>query len=145
MNTEVIHDIEDATELHEVYQTHWWFDDRSLEEVRLSLEESDEVFGIRDATNGTLVGSCRVLTDYTFMAKILDVIVAESYRRQGVGSELIRAVTSHPPLAAVDVMMLNCREGIAPFYEQLGFEVHDMIDQNRSSEGQEDYYVMVHR
>lgn len=139
MKMDVVDDIEDAAELQDVYETHWWFDGRSVEDIQQSLKESDEVFGIRDASDGTLVASYRVLTDYTFTGKILDVIVAESHRRQGVGAELIRAVTSHATLAAVDELTLTCREGIAPFYEQLGFEVHDMIDQDRRREGQEDY------
>lgn len=145
MKMDVVHDIEDAAELQEVYETHWWFEDRSREDIQQSLQESDEVFGIREASDNKLVASCRVLTDYTFTGKILDVIVAEPYRRQGVGSELLRAVTSHPRLATVDELTLNCREGITPFYQRLGFEVHDMIDQDRASEGQEDYYVMVYR
>jgi ribosomal protein S18 acetylase RimI-like enzyme len=144
MKMDVVHEIEDVEELHAVYQTHWWFADRSLEDIRQSLKESDEVFGIRDASEERLVASCRVLTDYTFTGKILDVIVAESYRRQGVGSALIRAVTSHPQLAAVEELTLNCREGIAPFYERLGFEVHEMIQQGRARATEEDYYVMVY-
>lgn len=145
MQTDVVHDIEDARELQALYETHWWFEGRSLEDIRQSLAQSDEVFGVRDRADGTLIASCRVLTDYTFTGKVLDVIVAEPHRRQGVGSELLRAATSHPSLAAVDELTLTCREGLTPFYEEVGFDVHEMIQQNRSSQGQEDYYVMVYR
>lgn len=144
MKHNVVHSSLNAPELQELYQTHWWFDGRSVENIRQSLRGSDEVFGVRDASDETLVASCRVLTDYTFTGKILDVIVAESRRRQGLGSELMRAVTSHPPLAALEELTLNCREGIVPFYEQVGFEVHDMIDRSRGSAEHEDYYVMVY-
>lgn len=143
MTTRVVTNLEDPEELHAVYQTHWWFEGRDLDRIQQSLRHSDEVFGIRTSESQRLVAACRVLTDYTYTGKILDVIVAGSHRREGIGTELMQAVTEHDRLAEVQELTLNCREGLVPFYEQCGFRVHEMIRQERRGP-EEDYYVMVY-
>lgn len=143
METNVVYDIENSQELQELYQTHWWFEGRELERIRRSVKQSDVFIGLRDIGTGRLVASCRVITDYVYTGKILDVIVAESVRRQGLGKELMEAVTDYSGVRDVDELTLNCREGIAPFYEECGFEVHDMINEPREGMG-EDYYVMMY-
>lgn len=143
MKTNVVYSTEDARELQELYQTHWWFEGRELERIRRSVEHTDEFVALRDGETERLVASCRVITDYVYTGKILDVIVAESVRGQGLGTELMEAVKNHPKLQDVDELTLNCREGIAPFYETCDFRVHEMIGEHREGTG-EDYYVMVH-
>jgi GNAT superfamily N-acetyltransferase len=144
MNTRVVTDLDEATELRAVYQTHWWFEGRELERIRRSIRHSDEVFGIRECEDGNLVATCRVITDYVYTGKILDVIVAASHRREGLGTELLSAVTESERLAAVTELTVNCREGLVPFYEECGFQVHEMISRDRSGP-EEDYYVMVYQ
>ena len=51
--------------------------------------------------------------------------------------------SDHPELQDVEELTLNCREGLAPFYEACGFRLHDMIEEGRDGSG-EDYYVMVY-
>lgn len=143
MDTAVVHEIEDPEELLELYGSHWWFDDRDAEDVRRSLAGSDEVVGLRDAERGRLVASGRVITDYVYTGKVLDVIVDEPLRGRGLRRRLMDAITGHPALQDVDELTLNCREGVAPFYEACGFEVHEMIEDRRDGSG-EDYYVMVY-
>lgn len=55
----------------------------------------------------------------------------------------MEAVTVHPKLQHVDELTVNCREGVAPFYEACGFQVHEMI-QGHNDQAREDYYVMVY-
>lgn len=143
METDVVYDVESPQELKELYQTHWWFEGRELDKIRRSVEQADEFIGLRATETGQLLASCRIITDYVYTGKVLDVIVAEPVRRQGVGTELLTAITEHPELQDVDELTLNCREGIAPFYEECGFQVHEMIKEHRDGTG-EDYYVMVY-
>lgn len=143
MNTRVVTSLDDPEELRAVYQTHWWFEGRELDRIQQSIRHSDEVFGIRDCADQQLLATCRVITDYTYTGKILDVIVADPYRGRGIGTELMSAVTSSDRLADVTELTVNCREGLVPFYEKCGFRVHEMISQTRSGPD-EDYYVMVH-
>lgn len=138
----MVYELEDLEELRDLYRTHWWFADRDLERVRRSLKHTDEFVGLRESVAGRLVASCRVITDYTYTGKVLDVIVDEPLRRQGLGRELMAAVTDHPELQDVEELTLNCREGVAPFYRACGFRVHEMIDRGDGTD--EDYFVMVY-
>lgn len=117
----------DLADLHECYRSYAWWDDRTLEDVRTALENTDVVAGLRDEDTGELVAAGRVLTDFVYYGKIYDVIVAESHRGDGLGRDLLDAIVSHPDLADVDVLTLDCREGLVPFYEDCGFERHEMI------------------
>lgn len=143
MNTRVLTTLDDPEELRAVYETHWWFAGRDLDSIQQSIRHSDEVFGVRNCKDQELLATCRVITDYTFTGKILDVIVAEQHRGKGIGTELMTAVTDTDRLADVRELTVNCREGVVPFYEQCGFRVHEMISHSRSGP-EEDYYVMVY-
>jgi predicted GNAT family N-acyltransferase len=68
-----------------------------------------------------LVGFARVLTDYTHIAVVLDVIVDESRRGSGLGGALLDAVVNHPELAAVRSLELVCQPELIPFYRRWGF------------------------
>ncbi|RKD94817.1 GNAT family N-acetyltransferase [Halopiger aswanensis] len=117
----------DLADLHERYRNYAWWDDRSLEDVRTALENTDVVAGLRDERTGELVAAGRVLTDFVYYGKIYDVIVAESHRGEGLGRDLLEAIVSHPDLENLEVLTLDCREGLVPFYEDCGFERHEMI------------------
>jgi predicted GNAT family N-acyltransferase len=75
--------------------------------------------------DGELVAAARVLTDYTYYAKVYDVIVAADSRGEGHGERLLEAVVDHPDLQAVDGLALSCRAGLVRFYESVGFERFD--------------------
>jgi predicted GNAT family N-acyltransferase len=68
-----------------------------------------------------LVGFARVLTDYAYVALVLDVIVDESHRGSGVGAVLLDAVVNHPSLARVRSLELVCQPELVPFYRRWGF------------------------
>lgn len=65
-----------------------------------------------------------MLTDYHAQAMVYDVIVAESRRGEGLGRQIMNVVAEHPALQEV-TLTLHCREELAPFYEQCGYEFHD--------------------
>jgi GNAT superfamily N-acetyltransferase len=139
----VRHEPPDVDAVKELYESHWWWAGRSLDDIERALEGSDAYVGIHGADDGELLGSARVVTDYVYTAWVMDVIVRDDYRGEGVGREVMAAVCDHPDLASVNELILTCREGVAPFYERCGFEVHEMIDEERGGDG-EDYFVMVH-
>ena len=61
-----------------------------------------------------------MITDGIYRALIDDVVVEESKRGTGIGSELMRRVVER--LAAVEEVFLRCGEHVVPFYERHGFE-----------------------
>lgn len=142
METEVVYEIKNLEELQELYQMYGWWEDRELDDIRRAVDHTDEVVSIREVESGRLLASGRVLTDYVYSGKILDVIVDESHRGEGLGKQVIEAIKEHPKLQAVEVLTLNCRAGLVPFYENCGFRVHDMTTK-RPDGTEEDYYLMV--
>ena len=69
-----------------------------------------------------LVGYARVVTDDVYRAFLEDVIVDESLRGQGVGSELVRRLLER--LAHVQEIALVCEDHLVGYYERLGFTHH---------------------
>ena len=112
-------DAADAAELHALFAEYGWWDDRTVSGVRDALAETPLALGLQE--DGELVAAARVLTDFVYYARVYDVIVAEEYRTEGVGAELLETVVEHPDLSAVNPVLL-CREGLVPFYESAGFE-----------------------
>ncbi|HEY3510433.1 GNAT family N-acetyltransferase [Kribbella sp. NPDC051137] len=93
--------------------------DRTPADVERLLANSDLAFAVLD--DDKLVGFARVLTDYTYVALMLDVIVDESHRGTGVGAVLLDAVVDHPALADVRSLELVCQPDLVPFYRRWGF------------------------
>lgn len=95
----------------------------------LLLRRSTHVALALDA--GRVVGFANVLSDGVLSAYIPLLEVLPGYRRQGIGSELIRRL-----LAAVDGLYtvdVICDEAVLPFYERLGFHrAVGAVTRNRS-------------
>ena len=62
----------DAEALAALYDDYEWWDDRTVEDVRRALAETEVAVGVE--TDGELVAAARVLTDYTYYAKVYDVL-----------------------------------------------------------------------
>jgi GNAT superfamily N-acetyltransferase len=107
-------------QLHGLYQGEWWSRDRTLEEARSCVGESQLCIALVDAGDN-LVGFARVLSDFTFKAFIFDVIVAPGMRGAGLGDRLMQLVTGHDKLRQVRHMELYCLPEMMPFYERHGF------------------------
>jgi predicted N-acetyltransferase YhbS len=66
-----------------------------------------------------LIGFGRVLTDFIYRATIWDVIVDQAHQQQGIGTELVQRILTHPRLKKVELFWLCTRR--PAFYEKLGF------------------------
>lgn len=111
------HDV-DLEQLQALYHHAPWAAGRSLDGIKLMLENTDYVFSALDGRR--LIGFARVLTDRIYRATVWDVVVHPDYQGQGVGEALVKAILSHPVLSAVQKFWLNTRDKQA-FYERLGF------------------------
>lgn len=108
-------------ELTDLMRTAWWMNDRTPSDVAGLLEHSDLVIAVISRATDRLAGFARVLTDYAYVALVLDVIVDESQRGTGVGAVLLDAVVNHPELARVRSLELVCQPALVPFYRRWGF------------------------
>ncbi len=108
----------DAARIHALLAGQaYWARDRSPEAVRQSIEHS-LCFGVYEGPQ--LVGFARVVTDYTVIAWLLDVLVAEDHRGNGIGKALVEAALAHPGLQNVRRWMLGTRDA-HELYRPYGF------------------------
>lgn len=111
-----------------LYRSEWWTQGREPERVREMLRHCDLIVAFCERDSRRLVAFSRVLTDRVYKALILDVIVARSHRKTGLGRALLDAVIGHPALRSVKHFELYCRPEMAPFYRQWGFSADLGLD-----------------
>jgi predicted GNAT family N-acyltransferase len=116
-------------QLLELYAAEWWTEGRTVADVSRMLAASDLVVALIHRPSDRLVGFARVLSDDTYVALVLDVIVANSARRAGLGGLLMDAIVSHPRLAVVQSLELVCQPDLMPFYRRWGFT--EQVGQSR--------------
>ena len=108
-------------ELMALFAEQWWTKDRTVDDVAAMLEQTDLIASLTDSDTDDLLGFARVITDFTFVAVLLDVIVAEASRGNGFGALLMNALVDHPRLAHVQSLELSCQENLEAFYARWGF------------------------
>ena len=108
-------------DLLDLFRQEWWTKGRDADGVRRALAGSDVIVGFCDVETKRLVAFARVLTDHVYKALVLDVIVASTHRRTGLGRALLDAVVGHPALRGVRHFELYCRPEMVPFYAQWNF------------------------
>jgi GNAT superfamily N-acetyltransferase len=108
-------------ELLRLYAGEWWSAGRTAPDVARMLRSSDLLFVVVERRSDTLAAFARVLTDSTYLALVLDVIVAPDHRERGLGRLLMGSICSHRTLRAVTSIELVCQPELVPFYRQWGF------------------------
>jgi predicted N-acetyltransferase YhbS len=108
-------------ELMVLYAKEFWTHQRTIDKVKIMLQNTDVVLGLIDP-EGHLIAFARALTDYIYRATIYDVIVHPSRRGQGLGKMIVDELLSHPKLKDVEQFVLFCLPDMMPFYEDFGFQ-----------------------
>jgi len=83
-------------------------------------------------SEGRLVGVLRGLSDFCYRSFIADLAVSRSHQRKGIGRQLIQVARNQAPEAR---LFLFSAEEAAPFYEKLGFHLHERCYQLKAGEG----------
>jgi ribosomal protein S18 acetylase RimI-like enzyme len=89
---------------------------RTPDALRRSFEQSEHLVIARDGRR--VIGMARLLSDGVCNAYLVDVWTASQYRRQGVGSAMVRHLLEQVPGQHVGLQTDKAQ----PFYESLGFE-----------------------
>ena len=108
----------DLEQLQGLLRQTGWANQRSVEGIQKMLAGTPLTLGAWEGER--LVGFVRVITDGIYRALIDDVVVEESKRGTGIGSELMRRVIER--LVGVEEVFLRCGEHVVPFYERHRFE-----------------------
>jgi GNAT superfamily N-acetyltransferase len=108
-------------QLVELLDLTWWASGRSPDEVQRMLEHSDAVIALVDPAGDRLVGFARAISDRTFRALVLDVVVSPEQRGRGLGDRVMEELLAHPALAGVESIELACQPELHGFYRRFGF------------------------
>jgi len=108
-----------ADRVHELLKNTYWAENRSLEVVKKTIENS---LCIGIYKNNLLVGFARCVTDYSVVYWLCDVIIDEKYRGQGLGKALMKVISEHNDLKFLrGILATKDAHGL---YEQYGY-IHD--------------------
>lgn len=108
-------------QLMALFRTAWWTERRGITAVERMLQQSEVVVGLVDQTSDQFVGFARAITDRTFLAVVLDVIVDPNHRGCGLGAQLMDELLERPELANVESIELVCQPELVEFYRRWGF------------------------
>ncbi|MBC9784983.1 GNAT family N-acetyltransferase [Heliobacterium chlorum] len=99
----------------------WWGKGREYPDFKRAVENSNFVVAFTTPETNKVIAFARVITDFAYKAILLDVIVESSYRKTGLGRELMEYISNHPKLKSVYIFDLFCMPDLVPFYEKWGF------------------------
>jgi GNAT superfamily N-acetyltransferase len=88
--------------------------------LRRMIEGSNLLVTVRE--DGQLLGFLRGLSDFCYRCFIADLAVAKAQQRKGIGREILQFTRSLAPDAR---LILFAAEDAEPFYQKLGFKLHE--------------------
>lgn len=127
MTIRVRYELDDAhvETLRRAYRETWFGSEWDAETVDGLLDGTDEMVALCAPDTDELLAFAHVVTDYTTVAFVRDVVVRDPYRGQGLGRRLVDELRGHPALADSVQLAVTCPDDLAAFYERCGFTVRD--------------------
>ena len=109
-------------EIIELYRGQGWWKahDDNQSDLLKCLIEGSHLFVIAEQ-EGIIIGIGRVISDGVSDAYIQDLTVGPAYRRQGVGSQILRTILKHLSDDGIPWIGLIAEPGSLGFYESIGF------------------------
>jgi ribosomal protein S18 acetylase RimI-like enzyme len=121
----VVFEAVDAAPFEEIVDLYksadWWRDAPDARAAVSAMIRGSFRFMIARLPEGRIVGMARVISDGCSDAYIQDVVVLPSYRKQGIGRELIRRLTEYCVARKIAWIGLVAEPGTQKFYEELGY------------------------
>lgn len=109
-----------AIELGAMYQEAGWIDNPEFTQMQDSVISPSEWFVMRD-NEQRFMGMGRLVTDYVRYGFIVDVIVKQTYQKQGIGKKIVDAIVDECRRLGLASVNLWPSEGNVKFYESRGF------------------------
>lgn len=111
-------------ELMELYDDAGW-GAYTKEPETLTKAVSQSLYMATARGSGKLVGLVRVVGDGLTIAYIQDILVLKAYKRQGIGTQLMRMVIDRFKAVRQKVLLTDDNPETRGFYESLGFQACD--------------------
>src|SRR5690349_15792915 len=109
---------------HRLLDATYWAKGMPRDTLRAAIENS-LTFGLYH--HRKTIGLARVVTDYSTMAYLTDVVIDESYRGQGLAVWMMEGILAHPRLQGLRRFLLLTSDAHG-LYEKLGFRTPDHLD-----------------
>jgi len=109
----------EAEELRCLFLQTSWAKDRSLEGVKLLLQNTAIFVVVRARSNRELIGFGRALSDGVYRALLDDIIISENFRKNGLGTKIVTELLWQ--LEDVEQIFLNTKPHLEGFYQQFSF------------------------
>ena len=121
MEYQIIEGLENMalSDIVRLLRTTYWAGDRPTEVIETALQNS-RCFGILLPDGQTLAAFARVVSDGATMYYLADVVVAEAYRRQGLGTALVSHIVSCPAYAHLRGLLFT--RDAHGLYRKFGFD-----------------------
>jgi N-acetylglutamate synthase-like GNAT family acetyltransferase len=110
----------DFDKIREMLKEVFWSIGIEKNEIMQGAANSALLAGVFNSENQQ-IGFARVVSDKTRFAYIMDVVVDESYRKQGIGQLMIRNILDHPDLKDVYQWLLKTKDAHG-VYKNAGFK-----------------------
>jgi N-acetylglutamate synthase-like GNAT family acetyltransferase len=111
----------DFTKVTAMLTTSYWCQGIMIDEVIQGARNSALNVGAFDSNNHQ-IGYLRIISDKTRFAYILDVVIDETCRQQGIGQAMMNYILTHPDLKTVYQWLLITKDA-HEFYKKFGFKV----------------------
>ena len=105
--------------LHDLLQQTSWANNRSPLDIQQMLDRSQITLGVWDEDR--LIAFSRVITDDLYRALIDDIVVDNSYRGQGIASQMLEKMLIR--MQHIETIMLDCDPELSDFYGKFGFHI----------------------
>jgi N-acetylglutamate synthase-like GNAT family acetyltransferase len=104
----------------ELLANEFWTPGIKKNEILKGAENSALLVGA--FVNGVQIAYARVISDKTRFAYILDVVVNDKYRKQGIGQKMINYILEYPDMQDVYQWLLITKDA-HEVYKKVGFEI----------------------
>jgi GNAT superfamily N-acetyltransferase len=108
-------------ELAALFETTGWNDEYRVTPAELQRAARSSWHLVSAMDGAELVGFGRVLSDGVLYALVVDVIVAPSRQREGIGREIMALILARCRQAQIRDVKLFAARGKARFYRAMGF------------------------
>ncbi len=124
--TSISYEIVEAAPVEEIVELYraggWWREDSNWRAIIPKMIAGSFCFMVARSTTGQIVAMGRAISDGVSDAYIQDVVVLRSYRKRGLGAELVRRLAEHCRGAGISWIGLVAEPGTELFYERLSFK-----------------------